>query len=257
VCPHADAVYADPARRNAERKLTKPDEFIPPLHEVLNLYNTPSVKLLIIKLPPSIDREIADVWVALEREVVEALIVRKTDEVILPQNFKKVVILSKDGGVFELSGDLKKPADEISKISDISNFIVEPNNAIIRSGLVAVFAQKVGANLIDRNIAYCTLDQVDDEVLDVVHRSFSKLYRVLAVEKINQKILRTRLKQLDAVCQVVKKRGVDIDPHKFIKGLNTTTKCPETPVKHCTIILTRLNSGADSKRLAVICEEVV
>lgn len=69
-----DFIYADPARRNSFKRTLNFDEFSPTVKEIIALHKKLKEEpKLMIKLPPAVDRENANLFVAHKRDVVEAL----------------------------------------------------------------------------------------------------------------------------------------------------------------------------------------
>lgn len=282
--PECHFIYADPARRHNGKRTLNPEEYAPPLSSVLALigarrdmrdlsgesgfesaHGESGAALrptdLMVKLAPGVPREFAHVWVAHKREVVEALYCSWE-----APGVRKAVVIDDDGSVrYELAGT-EAPATVPSLCEPKAGMlIIEPNGSIIRSGLVANFADQLGLRFIDPHIAYLALDVgLLDAQKRLVERSCSSVYQVQAVMAITPKRIRAYLLEEGFTNVTVKKRGVDIDPHAFRESLKVSklrssaakrggADPKSIAPKEATIILLRTGSKSSSKRYALVC----
>jgi len=94
----------------------------------------------------------------------------------------------------------------------VGAFLHEPDGAVIRAGLVAQVAARVGARLIDPTIAYLTTDAPVSDPL--VHS-----YAVEDVLPYQVKTLRTYLRDRGVGVLTIKKRGSAVDPANLRRQL--------------------------------------
>ncbi len=92
-------------------------------------------------------------------------------------------------------------------------YLYEPDPAVIRAHVVATLAAQLGAAQLDPSIAYLTADHH-------VATPFARCWRVLEWLPFSLKRLRARLRQLDAGAITVKKRGSPLDTDALARKLS-------------------------------------
>jgi hypothetical protein len=100
-------------------------------------------------------------------------------------------------------------------------FLFEPDDAVIRAGLVTAVAAQLGSWLLDPHIAYLSGDSAPDS-------PFARTYRVVEEVPFHERALRTALAARGIGSLTVKKRGVDIVPERLraklrLRGGNRAT----------------------------------
>jgi hypothetical protein len=115
-------------------------------------------------------------------------------------------------------------------VGPLGGYLYEPDGAVIRAGLVAEVAVLLGARLLDRTIAYLTVDHP-------VTTPFATGYAVLEAMPFSLKRLRALLHARGAGAVTVKKRGSPVDPALLRRELRLSGS------GHATVVLTRV-SGA-------------
>ena len=94
----------------------------------------------------------------------------------------------------------------------VGRYLVEPDGAVIRAGLVAEAADLVDGRLLDPTIAYLTCDQRPAT-------PFGTAYEVTDVLPFGLKRLRTLLRERGVGRLTVKKRGTAVQPEELRKQL--------------------------------------
>jgi hypothetical protein len=126
--------------------------------------------------------------------------------------------------------------------------LYEPDGAVIRAGLVADVALRLGGHLLDEHIAYiCAPELVDTP--------FARAYKVLEVMPFNVKALKAWVKQHNIGVLDIKKRGTSVTPEELRKQLFAGGKTggkASKGKKTATLVLTRI--GED--RVAISVEPV-
>jgi len=97
-------------------------------------------------------------------------------------------------------------------VGPVRGWLHEPDPAAIRSGLIALVAQELGATLVDPTIAYLTSDAAADS-------PWVRSYRVDEVLPFNAKRLRALLRSRGVGRVTVKKRGSPIEPEALARQL--------------------------------------
>lgn len=223
----APVCIADPARRAGGRRIPRPEELLPPLPDLIAAHRGQE---LAVKCAPGIDYS---GWEGL------------------------VSVTSVDGGVKEvclftpgLSGGARREAviirgqrvvDRITCSADPADvapndlvrepgrFIIDPDGAIVRAGLVSQFAVREGLWMLDHRIAHLTGDSIPAgysgfEVLDEV--PLKKLKKALA--------------PYHPGALEILVRGVDLNPDLLRKKLKPTGDRP------MGIVVTRIGKTASA-----------
>lgn len=143
------------------------------------------------------------------------------------------------------------------------DYLLEPAPAIVRSHLVAEFAQSIGASLLDEHLAYlCSADPVEHPLV--------ASYEVLEEIPLQEKQLKRWVREQGFTALTIKKRGVDIVPEqlrahllgsagskpskkKQKKNANSSSGAQEgvqeSSYRPATLVFTRIGSGRDSRRV--------
>lgn len=138
-------------------------------------------------------------------------------------------------------------------------YLLEPAPAIVRSHLVAEFAQSIGAQLLDEHLAYlCSTEPVEHPLVTC--------YKVLEEIPLQEKQLKRWVREQGFTALTVKKRGVDIVPEqlrarllgsagskpakkKQKKNANSSGGAQESSYRPATLVFTRIGAGRDSRRV--------
>ncbi len=145
-----DAVFIDPARRTPDRRLG-PNLTEPPLPWCFDLAER--VPAVAIKAAPGIDTDhIPDGWeiefVADERELKESVLWSPS----LAQTTRRATVMPTGDTLLPVPGDLVP-------VSPPGAYLLDPNPAVTRAGLVEDLARDLGAWKIDDRIAFLSLDR--------------------------------------------------------------------------------------------------
>ncbi|GAA1672151.1 50S ribosomal protein L11 methyltransferase [Citricoccus zhacaiensis] len=152
------------------------------------------------------------------------------------------------------------PAVPVAGLEGLTDYLYEPDPAVIRAGLVADLIDReftaVGGRLLDEHIAYFCAD-------DAVDTPFATGYRVLEVMPYKVKGLRRWVKETGVTRLDIKKRGVDVTPEELRRLLMSGQgkgskggkgagqgKGGKGAGRHATLVLTRIGE----ERVAVEVE---
>lgn len=234
-CPY-DWVFFDPARRDANgRRIYDVNRYLPPL-DVIHEFEG-DAKL--VKISPGVDLD------QLENEPASV-------EFISVNGDLKEAVLHYPGrpGHSEatlLTGDVSsmhvlqwKPMDTVTKVSTGQplGWLVEPDAALIRAGLVAEASIYAGGHLLDETIAYFTSDEQPKT-------PWFRSWQVIDWMPFNLKKLRAYLRERHVGHVTVKKRGSAITPDTLIPRLKLKGD------QSVTLILTR----HDGDQIVLICAD--
>ncbi len=224
-----DAVFVDPARRaRGHRMRTGASE--PPLSWSTSLVDR--VEAVGIKAAPGIPRDAVPAgweveFIADRRDLKEAALWSPA----LATGTSRATILPQGHVLLPLPGDNVEHRDP-------GAFLLDPNPAVTRAGLVEDLARSLGAWKIDPQIAFLSSDQP-------LHTPFARTLRVLDSGPWEQKALRARLRALDIGSVDIRRRGLagDVDElHRQLKLRGT---------RRATLVMTRV----DDRPWALICTD--
>lgn len=233
----ADLVIADPARRNAGGRVFGIDQLDPPLLELLSVY---AGRPLAVKCSPGLDyRNLRTRFgfegqvqvISLDGGVREACLWTEMDGE--PENRASVLRTAADGRtrLYEVTSDDPGDLDE----PGVGEWIVDPDGAVVRAGLVRQYAHRHGLRQIDPQIAYLTGDTVP---------AGERGFRVLEQLPMTEKVLRGALAERHCGSLEILVRGLDVDPDRLRKRLKLKGSQPYA------LVLTRIGrTGA-----AFLCE---
>lgn len=223
-CAHADVIVADPARRAGGRRIKDPEQLLPPLSALLGAYD----KHLAVKCAPGLD---FSSWeglvsvVSVAGGVKEACLYSSG----LAEGERREAVVIRDGGVDKLS-DLMPSEEELA--APHGRYLVDPDGAIVRAGLVRQFAVREGLWMLDERIAYVTGDRIP-----VGYSAFEIL------EQVPMKKLKSALAAYNPGSLEILVRGVDVDPDALRKKLRPRGTDP------MAVVVTRIGSQG----VAFIC----
>ena len=226
-------VFADPARRTDRGRVFDPDAYSPPWSFVEDLLRRPSV----VKVAPGIPHDLVpdgveSEWVSDEGDLKEAVLwspqlatVRRRATVIRPHGLASLT-------------DEDDPGER--NLREVGRFLYEPDDAVIRAGLVTAVAAGVHGGLVDPHIAYVTGDEP-------FTTPFARGYEVLEVLPYREKALKAALRSRGIGRLTIKKRGVDVVPEDLRRRLALHGE------QDATLVLTRV----DGRGAALLVRPIV
>jgi SAM-dependent methyltransferase len=211
------AVFADPARRSARGRVLDAAGWTPPWDFVVGLLAGRAV----VKAAPGIPHALVPdgveaEWVSLRGEVKEAVLWSPP----LATDRRRATVIGA-GGLATLTDEDDAYDGQARPVRELGEYLYEPDGAVIRAGLVTAVAAGVQGGLLDAHIAYVTSDSA--------YRSpFARAYRVVEELPYREKQLKAALRARDIGSLVIKKRGVQVDPHDLrrrlaLSGSNSAT----------------------------------
>ncbi|GAA4922723.1 class I SAM-dependent methyltransferase [Actinoplanes utahensis] len=201
-----DAIFADPARRQAGRgRVFDPKAYSPPWDFIAALPGR--VPRTVLKLAPGIDHTLLPPgaegeWVSAGGDLVEAAFWCGP----LAGVPRRATLIG--AGVTEITGS----GVERAPVGPVGAWIYDPDPAVVRSHLVAEFAASVGGRLGDPDIAYVYTD-------DPVDTPFARRLAVTEVLPFSLKRLRALLRDRGVGVLEIRKRGSALVPDQLRKDL--------------------------------------
>lgn len=231
-------VLLDPARRTGGRRRFDPRAYLPPLDDIAGVYRG---RATVVKCAPGIDFEgVRALGFDGEIEVTSAGgSVREaclwSPELAQPGVRRRATVLDREEVVTDA-----EPDD--CAAGPPGRWIIDPDGAVVRAGLVRQYAARHGLWQLDPDIAYLTGDRVPVGV-----RGFEILEHI----PLREKTLRQRLSQLDCGTLEILVRGVDVDPDALRKRLRPGGGQP------LSLVITRIGAGAAARAVVFICRASV
>ncbi len=212
-------VFIDPARRSGGRRL-RPGESEPPMRWCMDVAGR--VAAVGIKAAPGIPRDtVPGDWelefVAVGRDLKEAAAWSPA----LATAARRATILP---GGHTLT---PRPGAKVP-VRAPSEFLLDPNPAVTRAGLVEELARMLDAWKIDERIAFLAADVAMDT-------PFGRTLRVIDSAPWNQKQLPGRLRALDIGAADIRRRGLAGDVGQLHRGLKLSG------ARRATIVMTRVH----------------
>ncbi|GAA1274253.1 THUMP-like domain-containing protein [Saccharothrix xinjiangensis] len=218
------AVLADPARRDsAGRRTWRPEDFAPPLDGLAAAHAS---RDLAVKCAPGVDFAVAP-WadevelVSLDGQVREACL--WTRGLATPGVSRRATVLRSGGPTWTITS--AEPDD--CPVTAPAEWLVDPDGAVVRAGLVRHYAARHGLAQLDERIAYLTGPTPPPGV---------RAFRVVEHGHHSEKTLRQVLRAHDVGRLEILVRGLDVDPNTLRRRLKLTGS------GEATVVLTRVGS---------------
>ncbi|WP_425574834.1 THUMP-like domain-containing protein [Mycolicibacterium pallens] len=227
-------VLLDPARRSGGRRRFDPRDYVPPLDALFDAYRG---RATVVKCAPGIDFDaVRQLGFDGEIEVTSAGgSVREaclwSPALATPAVRRRACVLDRDEVVTDADPDdcPTRPA---------GRWIVDPDGAIVRAGLVRHYAARHGLWQLDPEIAYLSGDHVPAGV---------RGFEVLDELPLREKVLRQALSQRDCGQLEILVRGVDIDPDALRRRLRPSGRTA------LSLVITRIGTGAGERTSVFLC----
>lgn len=197
-------VVADPARRAGGRRITDPAQLLPPLPDLLDAH---AGREMAVKCAPGIDYSEWDGLVSVvsvDGGVKEACLYTPG----LAGGVRREAVVLRDGE--ERVTDLD---DDTVDVTAPQRYIIDPDGAVVRAGLVRGWAARHGLSMLDEHIAYLTGEQIP-----AGYSGFPFL------EAVPLRALKKVLASHGAGSVEILVRGVDVDPDQLRKKLKLRGK---------------------------------
>jgi hypothetical protein len=232
---HDAVVVADPARRSGGRRRFDPRDYQPALDDLIETYRG---RDLIVKCAPGIDFD-AVASFGFDGEIEVTSYRGSVREACLwsagltePRVRRRATILDRDEHITDVD-----PAD--CPVQPVGRWIVDPDGAVVRAGLVRHYAARYGLWQLDPQIAYLSGDALPAGV---------RGFEVLDQLAFDERRLRQALRALDCGALEILVRGLDVDPDALRRRLALRGSRP------LAVVATRIGSGARARRTAFVCQ---
>ncbi|OBK33167.1 SAM-dependent methyltransferase [Mycobacterium sp. 1245111.1] len=227
-------VVADPARRSSGRRRFDPRDYQPALDALIDAYRG---RDLVVKCGPGIDFDGVRL-LGFDGEIEVTSYRGSVREACLwsagltePGVRRRASILDRDEQITD-----GEPDD--CTVGEVGRWIVDPDGAVVRAGLVRQFAARYGLWQLDPNIAYLSGDELPPGL-----RGFEVLERLA----FDERRLRQALAALDCGALEILVRGVQVDPDALRRRLTLRGS------QSLTVVITRIGSGPAARGIALVC----
>ncbi|QZT59907.1 THUMP-like domain-containing protein [Mycolicibacterium austroafricanum] len=227
-------VVVDPARRTGSRRRFDPRSYLPPLDDLLEVLRD---RHYAVKCAPGID------FAVLEQLGFDGEI----EVTSLSGSVREACLWSRglsDGGVrrratlLDTGEQLTDTEADGCAVAPAGRWIIDPDGAVVRSGLVRHYAARHGLWQLDPDIAYLSGDRLPPGV---------RGFEVMEQLAFGERQLRQALLARDAGAVEILVRGVDVDPDVLRSRLRLRGSA------QVTVVIARLGSGVASRATAFIC----
>jgi hypothetical protein len=227
-------VMIDPARRSGGRRRFDPRAYTPALDAVLDVYGG---RDLVVKCAPGIDfGELTKMGFTGEIEVTS--VGGSVREACLWSPGLTEPGVRRRASMLETAEQITDAEPDDCPVAEAGRWIVDPDGAVVRAGLVRHYAARHGLWQIDPDIAYLSGDELPAGV---------RGFEVLEQLQFQERRLRAALAARSVGVLEILIRGVDVDPD----ALRTRMRLRGT--ERLAVVIARLGSGAASRARAFIC----
>ena len=227
-------VVADPARRSGGRRRFDPRDYTPGLDRLLDTYRE---RDLVVKCAPGIDFEGLR-QMGFDGEVELTSWGGSVREACLwspglsqPGVTRRAVLLDRFEEVTDADPDE-------GTVGPVGRWIVDPDGAVVRAGLVRQYATRHGLWQLDPDIAYLSGDRLPSGV---------RGFEVVGQLAYSEKRLREALAALDCGACEILVRGVGVDPDELRRRLRLKGAAA------LSVVITRLGTGPAARAEAFVC----
>jgi len=223
------AAFCDPARRSGRGRLWRVEDFAPSWGLVTALLD--GRQAAGVKLGPALPHALLPgsaeaEWVTAGGETVEVGLWAGPGA----EPGVNAAQLLPGGRLAAPRAGPQQPASRLP-VGEVGRYLYEPDGAVIRAGGVGLLGERLGARLLDPQIAYLTADQRVDT-------PFAAVFEVVEVLPYATKVLRRWVRERGVGTLEIKKRGVDVDPAELRRRLRPAGAAS------ATLVLSRTPRGA-------------
>ncbi len=227
-------VLLDPARRSGGRRRFDPRDYMPPLDTVIDVYGG---RDLVVKCSPGVDFD------ALSRlgfvgEIELTSLAGGVREACLWAGGLAAPGVTRRATMLDVGEQITDADPDDCPVAPAGRWIIDPDGAVVRAGLVRHYAARHGLWQLDRDIAYLSGDRLPDGV---------RGFEVIEELGFSERRLRQALSARDVGAAEILVRGVDVDPDALRVRLRLRGS------QHASVVITRIGTGLASRATAFIC----
>jgi hypothetical protein len=224
----------DPARRSGGRRRFDPRDYTPALDALLEVYRG---RDLVVKCAPGVDfDEVRRLGFHGEIEVTS--LGGSVREACLWSTGLAGDGVARRATMLDTGEGITDAEPDDCTVAPAGRWIVDPDGAVVRAGLVRHYAARHGLWQLDPDIAYLSGDRLPGNV---------RGFEVLEELNYSERRLRQALSASDVGAVEILVRGVDVDPDALRARLRLRGSQP------VSVVIARIGSGAASRPTAFIC----
>jgi hypothetical protein len=227
-------VLLDPARRSGGRRRFDPRAYVPPLDELAEVYRG---RPTVVKCAPGVDFE-ALRQLGFDGEIEVTSSGGSVREACLWSAAVAEPGVRRRATVLDRAEVLTDAGPDDCRTDAPGRWIVDPDGAVVRAGLVRQYAARHGLWQLDPDIAYLSGDEVPDGV---------RGFEVLEQLPLREKVLRQALSARDCGSLEILVRGVDVDPDALRLRLRPVGS------EALSLVITRIGTGTGARAVVFVC----
>ncbi len=227
-------VLVDPSRRTGGRRRFDPRDYRPALDQLFDIYRR---RELIVKCSPGIDFDVLG-RLGFDGEIELTSYRGSVREACLWSAEFAEPGVRRRASMLDRGEQITDAEPDDCPVRPAGRWIVDPDGAVVRAGLVRHYAARHGLWQLDPHIAYLSGDQ-----LPAGERGFEVLQQL----PFDERRLRQALAALDCGSLEILVRGVDVDP----AGLRP--RLALRGARSLTAVITRVGSGTAARGTAFVC----
>lgn len=227
-------VVADPGRRTGGRRRFDPRAYTPALDALLEVYRD---RDLVVKCAPGIDFDQLG-GLGFVGEVAVTSLGGSVREACLWSSGLTAAGVRRRAVVLDRAEEVTDADPDDCVVAPAGRWIIDPDGAVVRAGLVRQYATRHRLWQLDPDIAYLSGDALPDGV---------RGFEVLAEVGFDEKRVRRELVARDCGAVEILVRGLDVDPDALRRRLKLRG------TQSLSMVLTRIGTGAASRAVAFIC----
>jgi hypothetical protein len=227
-------VVADPARRSGGRRRFDPHAYAPALDRLFEVYAN---RDMVVKCAPGADFDQLR-RMGFSGEVEVTSLAGSVREACLWSPGLASTAVTRRATVLDRGEQLTDADPDDCAVAAVGRWIVDPDGAVVRSGLVRQYAARHGLWQLDPNIAYLSGAELPEGV---------RGFEVLAQLDFRERALRQELSARDVGALEILVRGVDVDPD----ALRTRLRLRGS--QRLALVVTRIGTDSASRAVAYVC----
>jgi hypothetical protein len=227
-------VLADPARRSGGRRRFNPRDYQPALDQLVDVYRS---RDLVVKCAPGIDFD-AVTRLGFDGEIEVTSYRGSVREACLWSAGLAEPGVRRRASILDRGEQITDAEPDDCPVRSAGRWIIDPDGAVVRAGLVRHYAARHGLWQLDPHIAYLSGDELPAAV-----RGFEVLQQLA----FDERRLGQALGALDCGSLEILVRGVDVDPDALRRRLGLRGS------RSLTVVITRVGLGSAARATAFVC----
>ncbi|TPG37360.1 class I SAM-dependent methyltransferase [Mycobacterium hodleri] len=227
-------VIADPARRSAGRRTFHPRDYTPALDDLLAVY---ADRDLVVKCAPGIDFDEVR-RLGFDGEIEVTSLGGGVREACLWSPGLSSRRVTRRATILDRAEEVTDAEPDDCPVAAVGRWIVDPDGAVVRAGLVRHYGARHGLWQLDPAIAYLSGNELPSGV---------RGFEVIAELGFNERTLRKELAVRDVGALEILVRGVSVDPDVLRSRLRLRGS------QRLSLVITRIGTGSASRAVAFVC----